>query len=160
VLKNSKTKEKVKTINRDIVAAMIISKDKKLLLGMKYAGRGGVYIDSWHIPGGGVEEGENLESALIREIQEEIGLDISGFKIELFDDKGYGESERIYQGQKVLAKMHFYVYKFIVNDKKASEINLHLDDDIERTQWVDFSDLKNIKLTPPSIELFTRKGII
>lgn len=48
----------MRRIQRDIVAAMIISRDNKLFLGMKDPKKGGVYSDCWHIPGGGIDEGE------------------------------------------------------------------------------------------------------
>lgn len=51
----------MRKINRIIVAALIFSKDGKLLMGTKDPRRGGVYSDCWHLPGGGVEEGETLE---------------------------------------------------------------------------------------------------
>lgn len=148
----------MKKIERDIVAAMIISRDGKLLLGKKHVDKGGVYIDCWHIPGGGVENGEELKTAVIREIKEEVGIDLKQYEIELYDDLGFGQSERIYDGEKVLCKMHFNVFKIRIDDKNADEIKTSLDDDIEKIEWVEFKDLENFKLTPPSIELFTRKG--
>jgi len=152
----------MRTIHRDIVAAMIFSKDGKLFLGKKHAERGGVYVDCWHIPGGGVDDGESLEVALQREIKEETGIDISRYLIELIDDKGNGESEKILKdtGEKVMCQMHFTVYKVIVDDKSADEIELRLDDDLERAEWVSTEELNNIKLTPPSVELFKRLKIL
>lgn len=86
-------------IHREIVSALIFSKD------------GGVYTDCWHIPGGGIEEGENKVDALIREIKEETGINISPYKIELADDKGSGESETFWEAthERVVCKMQFYV---------------------------------------------------
>jgi 8-oxo-dGTP pyrophosphatase MutT (NUDIX family) len=52
------------TIYRDIVCALFFSKDGKLLVGMKDSKGGGVYSDCWHIPGGGVDEGEEKLDAL------------------------------------------------------------------------------------------------
>jgi 8-oxo-dGTP pyrophosphatase MutT (NUDIX family) len=67
----------MRTIHRTIVSALIFSKDGKLLMGMKDPKNGGVYADCWHIPGGGVDEGETKEQALRREMLEEVGIDIA-----------------------------------------------------------------------------------
>jgi len=152
----------MRTINREIVSALIFSKDSKLFQGMKAEGKGGVYSDCWHVPGGGVDEGEEKITALIREIKEETGIDISSYKMELADSVGRGESEKILKdtGEKVLCKMNFNVYKVVINDKNADEIKVELNDDLVRYQWFNLFDLKNIKLTPPSIELFKRLGYI
>ena len=47
----------MREINRDIVSAIMLSKDKRIFLAKKNPNKGGVYIDCWHIPGGGIEEG-------------------------------------------------------------------------------------------------------
>jgi 8-oxo-dGTP pyrophosphatase MutT (NUDIX family) len=152
----------MKTVERDIVSAIIISKDGKIFQGMKDPKRGGVYLDCWHLPGGGVDEGEAKIQALVREIQEETGIDISKFKIELVDDRGNCESETFWKplNEKVLCKMNFFVFKVEINDRNACEIEITLNDDLERYAWTDVSELKNKKLTPPSEELFKRLGYI
>jgi 8-oxo-dGTP pyrophosphatase MutT (NUDIX family) len=129
---------------------------------MKDANKGGVYSDCWHIPGGGVDEGETNEQALIREIKEEVGIDILQYKIELVDDQGSGESEKTLKdtGEKVLCKMKFNVYKVEIVDKLASEICVLLEDDLVSYKWIEISELKNLKLTPPSIGLFQRLGYL
>jgi 8-oxo-dGTP pyrophosphatase MutT (NUDIX family) len=148
----------MRIINREIVSALIFSKEGKLFQGMKAERKGGVYLDCWHIPGGGVDEGEDKITALIREIKEETGIDISQYRIELIDDTGKGESEKILKdtGEKVLCKMNFNVYKVVIDDKYASEIKVELNDDLVKYQWFDLDNLKNIKLTPPSVELFKK----
>lgn len=152
----------MKEVTRDIVSALIFSKDGKLFQGKKDPSKGGVYIDRWHIPGGGIETGEDKIDALRREVVEETGIDISSYKIELVDDTGKGQSEKIDSetGDKFLCKMNFYVYRIDINDKSASEINISLDDDLVEYQWTDASEIKNLKLTPPSVELFKRLDLI
>jgi len=57
----------MKTIRRIIVSALIFSKDNKILMGKKNLNGGGVYVDCWHLPGGGINENEDKIEALIRE---------------------------------------------------------------------------------------------
>lgn len=152
----------MRIIQRKIVSALIFSKDGKILMGKKDPNKGGVYPDCWHIPGGGVDEGETLEQALIREVKEETKINISSYKIELIDDTSQGESEKILKdsNEKVLCKMNFNVYKITINDKLAEEINVELNDDLVKYQWFNPEDLDKTKITPPSIELFKRIGLI
>lgn len=152
----------MRKIQRDIVGAVIISKDNKLLLGMKDPKKGGVYSDCWLIPGGGIDEGETEVEAIIREVKEETGIDVVNYEIELIDYKGTGESEKVLKdtGEKVLCEMHFKTYKVIIDDKNADDIVISLDDDLAEYQWSNFDDLKDIKLAPPSVDVFTKLGYL
>ena len=152
--------ETMRTIHRDIVSALIFSRDGKLLMGMKDPNSGGVYADCWHIPGGGVDEGEAQEQALHREILEEVGIDITGCKVALADNQGSGETEKMLKdtGEKVLCKMKFYVYRVDV-DSNAASIEIKPNDDLVKLEWVELADLGKYKLTPPSEALFKRLGL-
>lgn len=150
----------MRTINREIVSAIIISSDGKICLGKKHQNRGGVYGDCWHLPGGGVDEGEEFLTALNREILEETGIDISKFEIKLVDDAASGESEKVLEnGERVRCKMHFNVYEVGIN-LKAKLIKTEPGDDFETLIWVKPSKMTNIKLTPPSEALFKKLGVI
>jgi 8-oxo-dGTP pyrophosphatase MutT (NUDIX family) len=151
----------MREIERDIVSALIFSKDGKLFQGMKDPQKGGVYLDCWHIPGGGVDEGESKEEALIREVKEETGIDVSGCEIILIDDAGKGKSNKTLKtGEDVLCKMRFFVYKVEINDKNSDEIKVDLDDDLVKYRRTDLTELASLKLTPPSIELFKKLGYL
>ena len=117
-------------MHRDIVSALIFSKDNKLFLGMKPPKDGGVYPDCWHIPGGGIEKGENNVEALIREIREETGIDISQTKIALVNDQGTGTAEKTLRdtGERVVVKMTFFVYK-VTLDQNSTDVNVQINDE-------------------------------
>lgn len=151
----------MRAIQRDIVSALIFSKDGKLLMGMKDPDSGGVYADCWHIPGGGVDEGETKDRALRREMLEEVGIDIAGCKVTLADDQGSGETEKTLKdtAEKVMCHMQFYVYRVDV-DKDADKIEAKASDDLVRLEWVDLAQLNKYKLTPPSQILFKRLGYL
>ncbi len=150
----------MREIKRDIVSALIISSDNKILMGQKDQQRGGVYSGCWHLPGGGVNEGESLEQALRREILEEVGIDIKQYDIELVCDVGQGQAEKLLKdtGERVLCKMHFNVFKIVIKDRKAEQIRVQIGDDLVKYKWFTASQLGAIELAPPSRELFLRLG--
>lgn len=149
----------MKTIFRDVVSALIFSKDSLLFMGMKDPKKGGVYADCWHIPGGGIEPSESPTQALARELQEEVGLSFPEDQVGLIDDQGAGESVKMVDGEQVLCKMKFFVYK-IKLDLPAKDIQIQLNDDLVKFKWFAPNGLKDCKLTPPSQKLFEKIGLI
>ena len=151
----------MRTIHRDIVSALIFSKDGKLFQGMKDPDKGGVYADCWHIPGGGADEGEDKVTALKREILEETGIDISSYPVTLIDNQGRGEAEKVLpDGERVLCEMKFYVYNVTIADKNVDDIQVNLRHDLKTYRWTDLQELPSLKLTPPSQVLFKRLGYL
>jgi 8-oxo-dGTP pyrophosphatase MutT (NUDIX family) len=102
----------MREIERKIASALIFSKDSKLLMGRKDPAKGGVYPDCCHIPGGGSDEGETLEQAVRREIQEEVGIDVSLYNPILIPEKGSGVAEKtLPSGENVLCRMEFNIFR-------------------------------------------------
>lgn len=139
----------MRRIHRDIVGTFIFSNDDYMLLGKSR--KGGVYKDSWIVPGGGIEEGETKLQAAIRETIEEVGIDISNFEVKLLDTVLTGESEKVLRetDEKVMVDMTFY--NFTVHaDKPSSEIAISCDDDIVEAAWHPISDLPKLNLSAPT----------
>jgi 8-oxo-dGTP pyrophosphatase MutT (NUDIX family) len=151
----------MRTLNRDIISGVIFSKDGKIFQALRSLTNGGVYPGYWGIVGGGMEIGETHEDTLFREIQEEMGNDLSKYPIELIDE-AEGESEKTLKesGEVVLCKMKFYTYRVLVSDKIADEIRVTLNNEHTEYRWSEVSDLKSLKLTPPSVELFRKLGYL
>ena len=59
-----------------VVAAIIVDKDRILATQRGY----GEFKDGWEFPGGKIEEGEEPEEAIVREIQEELDTEIEVLK--------------------------------------------------------------------------------
>lgn len=151
----------MRKIERTIVSALIFSKDGKLLMGKKDPSKGGVYSDCWHIPGGGIDNGETLEQALQREIKEEVGIDISPYKPVLIPEKGNGTAEKtLSTGEKVLCKMEFNRFRVNINDKIANEIEVRLNDDLIEFRWFSREELPSVKQIPGGKEFFQKIGLI
>ncbi|MGH9444005.1 MAG: (deoxy)nucleoside triphosphate pyrophosphohydrolase [Thermoanaerobaculia bacterium] len=72
-----------------LVAAGILIRDGRVLLARRPAGSH--LAGLWEFPGGKVEPGESPERALVREIREELGLEISRFRPFRFSHHAYPE---------------------------------------------------------------------
>lgn len=58
-----------------VAAAALVDADGRVLLAQRPAGK--AMAGLWEFPGGKVEAGERPETALIRELQEELGIDVT-----------------------------------------------------------------------------------
>ncbi len=146
----------MRTIQRDIVGAFIFSSDKKILLG-----KGGVYKDCWLVPGGGIEPGETSEEAVIREVLEETGIDISHFKLQPMNGALSGESEKTLRDtqEKVLVAMNFYNYTVEI-PIPSEQIKLITVDDFLEPRWFRSDELYHVELSPPTKTSLIKIGFI
>ena len=56
-----------------VVACALVDKDGRILLAQRPEGK--ALAGLWEFPGGKIDEGERPEEALVRELQEELGID-------------------------------------------------------------------------------------
>ena len=151
----------MREIDRIIVSALILSKEGKMLLGKKDPLKGGVYPDCWHLPGGGVDEGEELRRALAREVEEEVGLNIALYRVAPIHLKGSGVSEKTLKtGERVICNMEFNRFEVLIDEQTADEIELKLGGDLIEARWFTKKELAKIKQIPGGKEFFRAMGYI
>ncbi len=112
-------------MRRVIASTVMFSSDGSILLGRKDPAGGGVYADQWHLIGGGVEPGETLRGAALRELNEEvIGLEVQEEDLEeLAWLKGRGETTKtLPNGNKVWCEMEFNYFRCL-SSKAAEELS-------------------------------------
>ena len=107
----------------DVVAAIIIKNDKYFIAQRNRNKHMGL---SWEFPGGKVEKGETFETALKREIKEELNIVIN-IKNKL--------GEENYKDDKINVKLHYFICSHI-----DGEIHLNEHED---SAWVTINEFKN-----------------
>lgn len=111
------------------VVACLIKEDGKILFAQRK--KGDSYGLLWEFPGGKVEEKEKLEEALIREIKEELGVDIvvEDF-IHTFEDEN--------DNKKIV--VHLFSCKIISGFVKPLECN--------KIEFLSLEEAKRLNLAP------------
>ncbi|MCP2004244.1 MULTISPECIES: nucleoside triphosphatase NudI [Buttiauxella] len=135
-----------------VIVCPIIENNGEVLL-CKMADDRGVFPGQWALSGGGMEPGEKMEEALLREIQEELGaeLQITRIKPWTFADdvrvKTYadGSKEEIY--------MIYLLFDCISANRQVT-----FNEEFQEIAWVKPSDLNNYDLNEATRITFTRKG--
>jgi len=80
-------------VKRQLIVHGLIKKEGKFLATKR--GRVEAFPNYWDLPGGKVEDREFLKKALIREVKEEVGLDVTVNEI-LYEFTNYDEIKDIY----------------------------------------------------------------
>lgn len=103
--------------------ALIAIKDRKLL-GTLSRGK-----DTWYIPGGKREEGESDTQTLVREIREELAVEIDPLSLQLF---GVFEAQAHGKPKGIMVRITCYQATFMGNPKPSHEI--------KKIQYFSFED--------------------
>ena len=116
----------------DVVAGIILNDKNEVLIARRKEGKS--LEGYFEFPGGKVEAGETEEESLIREIKEEINIDIE--ILEYFDTS-------IHRYNELNIKLIAYKCRTNVNPKKSTDHDL--------LKWVNVEDLVNYKISPADI---------
>ena len=121
------------------VGAYISCKDKILL-------QRSFKCDFYNLVGGRVKMGESTEEAIIREVKEELGLDVENPKLMVVAEMFFSWMDK--NVQELL-----FVYKIDLDEDVCCKLNnaINLDSKDEIIELIDVNDLKNIKCRPELI---------
>ena len=129
-----------------ICAAAMLVRDSKILLGKRAAGQL-LYPNVWDLPGGHLEAGESPDQALIRELEEELGIVPTRFaQLDIFDELN-PEKNGAHQ---------YHVY--LVSEWSGMIVNRQPREHSE-IRWVPFETAHQLELADPRYpSLFRRVG--
>lgn len=119
------------------VSAALIFRSGKLLITQRHAGAhlGGL----WEFPGGKRESGETFEQCLVREICEELGVEVSVG--ELFEEIAHTYPEKS-------VHLKFFICKLLQGEPQPL--------DCAAVKWVDKAELTDFNFPAADVQLLTK----
>jgi nucleoside triphosphatase len=136
---------------RTIVVPIIQNKNEEYLI-CKMPKNRGVFPDQWGLPGGGIEQGEQMYDALRREIREELGITVDNITPWTFRDD---LKIKTYPGDR---KEEIYMI-YLIFDCSAKNTVLTLNDEFDEYAWVTAENLVNYNLNEATKITFKQRGI-
>jgi 8-oxo-dGTP pyrophosphatase MutT (NUDIX family) len=133
-------------MNSRLIASMLVSDGDKYLF-IRQNKPGGAYPHTLHIPGGGLDPGETPIDAAIREVREEVGIEVDAVTPVDFDWDVVP-----YKGESTL----LIFLRF--TGELASGVATPLSD-AKEVIWIDRKELDKYPHNPPSLRLFSRLGL-
>ncbi|MEI8270690.1 MAG: NUDIX domain-containing protein [bacterium] len=106
--------------------AVIVKKDGKVLFGKR---KGNYGNGTWNLPGGHLEFNERIEDCAVREIREEVGINIKNLKRVYFTNEVFPEEKEP------------YVILCVIADYDSGEVKVMEPDYCEQWDWFDWENL-------------------
>lgn len=109
------------------------------------------------LPGGRVKTLESSEDALIREINEEMKIDLTNYNLEFI-----GIDENFFELDNIKYHELYFIYKIEIdeNNEDFKDGMINYDSKVNYYKWVDILDLKEVNLLPKSlINIIDSNGI-
>ena len=120
-----------------VVAGILFDHDKSILLAQRSVEKS--FPLQWEFPGGKIEEGENSEEALKRELFEELNIKVN--KIKLFDSV-------VHEYELFRANIEF----FLINEWSGKLINK----EGQNLHWKKLNDLRGLKILDADVPVINK----
>ena len=120
---------------RPCVGVMLVNPQGRAFVGKRIDNREG---DWWQMPQGGIDDGEDLDKAMLRELKEEVGVSASHVAIvgrmsrELFYDLPPELQGKLWRGRYKGQRQTWYLARFTGED---GDIDIAADDHPEFCEW-------------------------
>ncbi len=124
----------VKGKKRLEIGVACIIRDKKILIQTRPKGKS--FVGKWEFPGGKIEPGETSQECVIREIKEELGVEITAEE-KFFQDKHYFKN--------TILVLNFHKCQ-IISGEPAPQEN-------QKIEWVSLAETKNFKFLPTNYNI-------
>lgn len=129
-------------IRPKVGVGVIIRKEGKVLIGKRKGHHGGGY---WAFPGGHLEMNEEVEDCAKREVMEETGLEVEGFKKLTFTNDIFTETGK------------HYITVYVVTDYRNGEVKIMEPEKCEEWGWFSLNNLPNPLFVP--LQNFIKENI-
>lgn len=119
---------------KDIGVYGILVKNNKILLVRKTRGP---YIGKFDLPGGSLKHGEKVTCALLRELEEEVGLKIAENDVAIWDN--LSTMITFYEGSEKISFFHIGLL-YLVHNFKSKNIKQGIrEEDVNGSAWIPLS---------------------
>lgn len=122
-----------------VITSAFVEKDGKYLVTLCPRFR------KWRVPGGKVEFDENVRDTLVREMKEELGVEV-----EIQESLGFGQDWEVHVKKGKCSRLILYFLCSI----KSGEINVDPDEALDH-RWVTLDEMKQLELEGALNDLFT-----
>jgi 8-oxo-dGTP diphosphatase len=131
------------------VGAVVMNGDRVLLVKRGHEPLKG----EWSLPGGAVELGETLETAVAREVKEEAGLVVDvGPVVEVVD--------RVHRDADGRVEYHYVVVDYLCQLTGATDVSATAGSDADDVQWAPVDDLGALNVSSGAIAVIRKASVM